>query len=107
MNEHMAANLLSSRISKPVNIIHGGVSFLLFPLVFPGALYVVAGYVDEALCLLILQGGKNQFQVRDRRRQRRGKNLFHRSVFNHWDMKATPDLFSTLRCSSKKMLLTE
>lgn len=42
--------------------IHGGVSFLLFPLVFPGALYVVAGYVDEALCLLILQGGKINFK---------------------------------------------
>lgn len=62
MNEHMAANLLSSRISKPANIIHGGVSFLLFPLVFPGALYVVAGYVDEALCLLILQGGEINFK---------------------------------------------
>lgn len=92
MNEHTWQQIFSqlSDFKACEHKIHGGVSFLLFPLVFPGTLYVVAGYVDEALCLLILQ---NQFQVRDRRRQRRGANLFHRSVFNHWDMKATPDLF--------------
>lgn len=88
---------LSSRISKPVNMIHGGVSFLLFPLVFPGALYVVAGYVDEALCLLILQGGEKSISnQRLETSKEGGKKPFH------WDMKAAPDLFSTLQSSFKK-----
>lgn len=30
-------------------------SFLLFSLVFSCTLYVVAGYIDETLCFLILQ----------------------------------------------------
>lgn len=54
IDEYIEANLHRSQISKLLNVIHSGVLYSLFPLVFPGALYVVAGYVDEALCLFIL-----------------------------------------------------
>lgn len=43
-------------------MIHHVSSLLLFSLVLSSALYAVAGYIDETLCLLILQKKSNTIQ---------------------------------------------
>lgn len=43
-------------------MIHHVSSFLLFSLVLSSALYAVAGYIDETLCLLILQKKAIQYK---------------------------------------------